>query len=68
MSRGMVDRLAARLEQSPDDKEGWARLAHAYEVLGETDKARAARTRAAAVGAPGAAAPAPAAQAPLPGK
>ena len=68
MIRGMVDRLAARLEQSPDDKEGWARLAHAYEVLGETDKARAARTRAAAVGAPGAAAPAPAAQAPLPGK
>jgi cytochrome c-type biogenesis protein CcmH len=68
MIRGMVDRLAARLEQSPDDKEGWARLAHAYEVLGETDKARAARTRAAAVGPPGAAAPAPAAQAPLPGK
>jgi cytochrome c-type biogenesis protein CcmH len=67
MIRGMVDRLAARLEQNPDDKEGWARLAHAYEVLGETDKAQAARARAAAVGA-AAAAPAPAAQAPSPGK
>ena len=39
MIRGMVERLAARLEQQPDDKEGWARLAHAYDVLGETDKA-----------------------------
>jgi cytochrome c-type biogenesis protein CcmH len=48
MIRGMVDRLAARLEQNPNDKEGWARLAHAYDVLGETDKAQAARARAAA--------------------
>ncbi len=54
MIRGMVERLAARLEQNPDDKEGWARLAHAYEVLGDTDKAQAARTRAAAAGAPAA--------------
>jgi cytochrome c-type biogenesis protein CcmH len=46
--RGMVDRLAARLEQNPDDKEGWTRLARAYDVLGETDKAQAARARAAA--------------------
>jgi cytochrome c-type biogenesis protein CcmH len=45
--RGMVDRLAARLEQNPNDKEGWVRLAHAYDVLGETDKAAAARARAA---------------------
>src|SRR5262249_4236097 len=37
MIRGMVERLAARLEQNPDDKEGWARLAHAYEVLGDAD-------------------------------
>jgi cytochrome c-type biogenesis protein CcmH len=44
----MVDRLASRLKQNPDDKEGWARLAHAYDVLGETDKAQAARARAAA--------------------
>jgi cytochrome c-type biogenesis protein CcmH len=48
MIRGMVDRLAARLERNPNDKEGWARLARAYDVLGETDKAAAARARAAA--------------------
>jgi cytochrome c-type biogenesis protein CcmH len=52
MIRSMVERLAARLEQQPDDKEGWARLAHAYDVLGETDKAAAARARAVAVGVP----------------
>jgi cytochrome c-type biogenesis protein CcmH len=46
MIRGMVARLAARLEQHPDDKEGWARLAHAYDVLGEPDKAETARRRA----------------------
>jgi cytochrome c-type biogenesis protein CcmH len=51
MIRGMVERLAARLEQSPDDREGWARLAHAYDVLGDTEKAQAARDRAAAAGA-----------------
>ena len=49
MIRGMVERLAARLEQNPNDKEGWVRLAHAYDVLGETDKAEAARARAAEV-------------------
>jgi cytochrome c-type biogenesis protein CcmH len=49
MIRGMVERLAARLAQNPGDREGWARLAHAYEVLGETEKAQAARARAAAV-------------------
>jgi len=48
MIRGMVDRLAARLEQNPNDKEGWTRLARAYDVLGEKDKAEAARVRAAA--------------------
>jgi cytochrome c-type biogenesis protein CcmH len=52
MIRGMVGRLAARLEQQPDDKEGWTRLAHAYDVLGETEKAQAARARAAAVAQP----------------
>ena len=49
MIRGMVERLAARLEQNPNDKEGWVRLAYAYDVLGETDKAEAARARAAEV-------------------
>ncbi len=48
MIRGMVERLARRLEQHPDDKEGWTRLAHAYDVLGEPDKAKAARARQAA--------------------
>jgi cytochrome c-type biogenesis protein CcmH len=48
MIRGMVERLAQQLEQRPDDKEGWERLAHAYDVLGEPDKARAARAREAA--------------------
>ena len=52
MIRGMVERLAARLDQNPDDKEGWTRLARAYDVLGETEKARAARARAAAVEEP----------------
>jgi cytochrome c-type biogenesis protein CcmH len=50
MIRGMVERLAARLERQPDDKEGWGRLAHAYDVLGDAEKARAARARAVAVG------------------
>jgi cytochrome c-type biogenesis protein CcmH len=48
MIRGMVERLAARLAQNPNDKEGWTRLARAYDVLGEIDKAAAARARAAA--------------------
>jgi cytochrome c-type biogenesis protein CcmH len=54
MIRGMVERLAARLEQNPGDKEGWMRLARAYEVLGEADKAQTARARAAAVETPAA--------------
>jgi len=54
MIRSMVERLAVRLEQRPDDKEGWARLAHAYDVLGESEKAQAARARAAALGEPAA--------------
>lgn len=39
MIRGMVERLAARLQQQPDDLEGWRRLGRAYTVLGESDKA-----------------------------
>lgn len=48
MIRQMVERLAARLEAEPDDREGWLRLARAYDVLGEADKAAEARARAAA--------------------
>ncbi len=42
MIRTMVGRLAARMEQNQGDADGWRRLAHAYTVLGEKDKARAA--------------------------
>jgi cytochrome c-type biogenesis protein CcmH len=40
--RGMVDRLASRLAQNGQDLEGWLRLARAYAVLNESDKARTA--------------------------
>jgi cytochrome c-type biogenesis protein CcmH len=43
MVRGMIDRLAARLKDNGDDVEGWLRLVRAYMVLGERDKAHAAR-------------------------
>ena len=46
MIRGMVEGLAARLEENPDDAEGWLRLARSYDVLGEPEKARAALRRA----------------------
>jgi cytochrome c-type biogenesis protein CcmH len=49
MIRGMVKRLAARLQQQPDDIEGWRRLARAYDVLGEAQKAGEARARVAAL-------------------
>ena len=40
--RGMVAQLAARMEKNPNDVDGWRRLAHAYNVLGEQSKARKA--------------------------
>ena len=49
MILGMVQRLADRLQEQPDDRDGWLRLARAYEVLGEAEKAREARARAAAL-------------------
>jgi cytochrome c-type biogenesis protein CcmH len=42
MIHAMVDRLAARMQTTPGDVDGWQRLAHSYNVLGENDKARAA--------------------------
>ncbi|MDE1148834.1 MAG: tetratricopeptide repeat protein [Azospirillaceae bacterium] len=51
MIRGMVDRLAARLKDKPDDGEGWSRLARAYRVLGENDKAVEAEANAKRYGA-----------------
>ena len=49
MIRTMVEGLAERLAENPDDLEGWLRLARSYEVLGETAKAREARARAGAL-------------------
>lgn len=43
----MVERLAARLEDEPDDLEGWMMLARSYTVLGEAEKAREAMENAA---------------------
>ena len=42
MIRSMVQRLADRLKEQPDDLAGWQRLANAYRVLGETAKAKEA--------------------------
>jgi cytochrome c-type biogenesis protein CcmH len=36
--RGMVTKLAARLQGEPNDVEGWLRLGRSYAVLDETDK------------------------------
>jgi len=41
----MVEGLAARLEEDPDDPQGWLRLANAYEVLGRSEEAIAAYER-----------------------
>jgi cytochrome c-type biogenesis protein CcmH len=46
MVRGMVDRLAQRLDSAPDDIEGWLRLVRAYGVLGDKDKAAEALKKA----------------------
>lgn len=43
---GMVARLAARLEENPQDIEGWLRLARAYKVLERDDDARLAIVKA----------------------
>ncbi len=47
MIESMVARLASRLEQQPDDAEGWARLGRSYMVLEQPAKARDAYARAA---------------------
>ena len=49
MIRGMVQRLADRLEENPNDREGWLRLGRAYEVLGEAENARQAFDKAKAL-------------------
>ncbi|UCH74154.1 MAG: c-type cytochrome biogenesis protein CcmI [Rhodospirillales bacterium] len=44
---GMVERLAARLQDEPDDLEGWLMLARSYTVMGERDNAEEAMANAA---------------------
>ncbi|MBM3548021.1 MAG: c-type cytochrome biogenesis protein CcmI [Alphaproteobacteria bacterium] len=46
MIRGMVEGLAQRLEDNPNDVEGWQRLARARRVLGEEASATEALRRA----------------------
>ncbi|MEM0977868.1 MAG: c-type cytochrome biogenesis protein CcmI [Pseudomonadota bacterium] len=41
MIQGMVDGLAARLKEEPEDVDGWLRLGRAYRVLGNLSDARA---------------------------
>ncbi len=47
MIRTMVERLASKMKENPDNKEGWVRLERAYRVLGETALADEAAARAA---------------------
>jgi cytochrome c-type biogenesis protein CcmH len=49
MIRGMVERLAERLKDNPNDLEGWQRLARAYRVMGDEAKATEAEARLAAL-------------------
>jgi cytochrome c-type biogenesis protein CcmH len=49
MIRHMVDRLAARLETSPNDEHGWLRLMSSRTTLGEKDAAKLALAKALAV-------------------
>jgi len=50
MIRTMVQRLADRLRENPEDLQGWVRLEHAYRVLGNLKKADEAATRVRALG------------------
>ncbi|MDB5395889.1 MAG: cycH [Rhodospirillales bacterium] len=51
MIQGMVTKLATKLEANPNDADGWRKLARAYQVLGQADKAKNALDRAAAADA-----------------
>lgn len=60
MIRSMVERLADRLKENPDDLTGWRRLANAYRVLGDEAKAKEAEAEIARLEAKGSAQPQPA--------
>lgn len=49
MVRGMVDQLAAKLKDNPNDMEGWLRLGRSYRILGEPEKSADALKHAAAL-------------------
>jgi cytochrome c-type biogenesis protein CcmH len=49
MISDMIDKLAARLKEQPNDLEGWSRLGNAYAAQGKTDQAVAAYDHAAAL-------------------
>ena len=51
MVRNMVDGLAERLRDEPDDVDGWLMLARSYNVLGEFDSSADAYRRAASLAA-----------------
>ena len=48
--RGMVEGLAARMKETPQDRAGWLRLANAWKVLGENASAADAYAKADALG------------------
>ncbi len=49
MIRGMVGRLAEKMEDDPKNAEGWLRLGRSYEVLNDPAKSRDAYAKAAAL-------------------
>ena len=49
MIRGMVNRLATRMETDQDNADGWMQLGRAWLMLGERDRSAAAYARAAAL-------------------
>ena len=46
MIAGMVAGLAARLEESPDDPDGWIMLVRSYATMGDQDRAKGAFDKA----------------------